>query len=220
MMGYDSEERKLREELAAIAVQVYQRGMVSAAGGNVSARIPGREEVLITATGLSLGITTPDNIVKTHLRAVQLGDSSMFRPSKETGFHCAVYRARPDVNAVVHVHPPYATAYSIRNQELPIVTVSASVGLRSVPCIDVALSGSEDLHHYVEDAFLTHSSAKAILMCAHGIIATGPDLMTAYNVADLVEATAKIAYLSAGIGVPLEDAVDQAFRPLRKTVAG
>lgn len=213
-MDLDPEERELRGELARIAILSYQRGLVSGSGGNVSARIPGRNEVLITPTGVSLGMTTVENIVKTDLYATPLGPATSHRPSKETGFHCAVYRSRPEVNAVVHVHPPHATAFSLKNRELPLVTVSASVNLKLVPCIEVALSGSVELRSYVEQAFVQHPGIRAVLMRAHGIIAVGADLVSAYNVADLVEDTAKIAYLSASLGIPVEESVEVAFRPV------
>lgn len=219
-MNFDPEERELREKLAETAIRAYRRGLVSGPGGNVSARLPGRNQVLITPTGVSLELTTVENIVKTDLYATPADPDSPHKPSKETGFHCAVYRARPEVNAIVHVHPPYATAFSLKNRELPLVTVSASVGLKTVPCIEVALSGSAELCNYVEEAFSVHRSAKAILMRAHGIVATGADLVAAYDVADLVEATAKVAHLSASLGIPLEESVEVAFRPLPQPARG
>ncbi|MGE5618764.1 MAG: class II aldolase/adducin family protein [Sphingomonadaceae bacterium] len=213
-MSYDPEERALREKLAETAIRAYRRGLVAGTGGNVSARIPGKNEVLITPTGVSLELTTVENIVKTDLYATPADPDCPHKPSKETGFHCAIYRVRPEVNAIVHVHPPYATAFSHRFQDLPLSTVGASAGLRRVPCIEVALSGSAELRSYVEEAFSTDRSIKAIIMRAHGIIGTGADLVAAYDVADLVEATAKIAYLAVGLGVPIEDVVEVSFRPL------
>jgi L-fuculose-phosphate aldolase len=213
-MAYDSVEMSLREKLAETAIRAYRRGLVNGTGGNVSARIPGRNEVLITPTGVSLELTTVDNIVKTDLYAAPADPDSPYKPSKETGFHCAVYRVRPEVNAIVHVHPPYATAFSHRFQDLPLVAVGASAGLKRVPCIDVALSGSTELRSLVEEAFSKDRSIKALLMRAHGIIATGPDLVAAYDVADLVEGTARIAHLVVGLGIPVEEAVEVAFRPI------
>lgn len=183
----------------------------------MSARLPGRNEVLITPTGVSLELTSIENIVKVDLYAAPADPNNPHKPSKETGFHCAIYRARPEVNALVHVHPPYATAFSHRFRELPLVTVGASAALGKVPCIEVALSGSAELRSYVEEAFSTDRSVKAILMRAHGIIGAGPDLVAAYDTADLVESTAKIAYLAAGLGIPIEEAVEVAFRPLPKS---
>ncbi len=216
-MSFDPEERALREKLAETAVRAYRRGLVAGTGGNVSARIPGKNEVLITPTGVSLELTTVENIVKVDLYAAPADPSCPYKPSKETGFHCAVYRVRPEVNAIVHVHPPFATAFTHLFKELPLVTVGASAVLRKVPCIEVALSGSAELRSFVEEAFSTDRSIKAIIMRAHGIIATGADLVAAYDVADLVEGTAKVAHATAGLGISLEDAVEVAFRPLPKS---
>ncbi len=213
-MTFDPAERSLREKLAETAIRAYRRGLVAGTGGNVSARIPGRNEVLITPTGVSLELTTAENIVKTDLYAAPADPNFPHKPSKETGFHCAVYRVRPEVNAIVHVHPPYATAFSHRFQDLPLVTVGASVGLRKVPCIEVALSGSAELRSFVEEVFSRDRSLKAILMRGHGIIGTGADLVAAYDVADLVEGTAKIAHLVVGLGIPVDEAVEVAFRPI------
>ncbi len=217
-MHYEPEELALREELASIAIQAYQRGLVAGAGGNVSARLPGRDEVLITPTGVSLGMTTVDNIVKTDLRANHLDAGNGHRPSKETGFHCAVYRIRPEVRAIVHVHPPHATAFSLKMADLPLVTVSATANLKRVPCIDVALSGSDELRRLVEEGFERNPGCRAILMRAHGIIATGPNLVAAYNAADLIEDTARIAYISSMLGIPLAESVSVAFRPIPESM--
>ena len=217
-MSYDPEELALREELASTAIQAYQRGLVAGAGGNVSARVPGRDQVLITPTGVSLGMTTVDNIVKTDLHANHLDTGNGHRPSKETGFHCSIYRMRPEVNAIVHVHPPHATAFSLRMKDLPLVTVSASANLKRVPCIDMALSGSDELKHLVEEGFEKNPGVRCILMRGHGIIATGPGLVAAYNAADLIEDTARIAFLSATLGIPLEESTEVAFKPIPQSM--
>jgi L-ribulose-5-phosphate 4-epimerase len=216
-MEFSPEERELRQLLAETAIRSYRRGLVHGTGGNVSARVPGKDEVLITPTGVSLELTTVENIVKVDLHANPLDPGAKHRPSKETGFHCSIYRIRPDINAIVHVHPPYATAFSHRFQDLPISTVGASVGLRRVPCIEVALSGSAELRSYVEAAYAPREQpVKAIIMRGHGCIGTGADLVAAYDCADLVEATAHISYLAAGLGVSLEEVVEVSFRPLPK----
>lgn len=217
-MSYDPEELALREELTSISIQVYERGLVAGAGGNVSVRVPGRDQVLITPTGVSLGMTTVDNIVKTDMHANHLDSGNGHRPSKETGFHCSIYQMKSEVNAIVHVHPPHATAFSLFMKDLPLVTVSASANLKRVPCIDIALSGSDDLKRLVEQGFENNPGVRCILMRAHGIIATGPTLVAAYNAADLIEDTAKIAYLSSTMGIPLEESVEVAFRPIPQSM--
>ena len=187
-------ERALREELARVSRLSYHRGHVGGTGGNISARIPGEDAVLVTATGISLEDTTPENIVKVTMFAEVCDEACAHRPSKETGFHCAVFRLREDVGAIVHVHPPYATAFSCLNEPLPLVTISARANLKQVPCVALAPAGSAELRRYVEDGIKAYPGVRALLMRDHGILALGKDLVTAYNVADLVEDTAKIAF--------------------------
>ena len=121
------------------------------------------------------------------------------KSSKETGFHLAAYQLRPDAGAVAHVHPPYATAYSNQAKPLPMVTVSARGVLKEVPCIESAMAGSKELYEYVKAGLLKYPAAKVMLMQEHGILAVAPDLKTSYYLSDLVEDTAKIAFIEANI---------------------
>jgi len=193
-LGWSEVEQTFREELTRISRLAYNRRLVGGAGGNVSVRIPGTDEVLVTATGVSLGDTTFQNIVKVNLYAEMCDPTFCYKPSKETGFHCSVFRLREDVGGIVHVHPPYATSFSCLNKPLPMVTVSALANLKEVPCIEVAPAGSAELRGYVEEAIKAYPGVRSILMREHGILALGKDLVQAYNLADLVEDTAKIAY--------------------------
>ncbi len=219
-MSYDSQEGELRQQLVETAVRTYRRGMVAGSGGNVSLRVPGRDEVLITPTGLCLELTTPESLVKVDLFGMPTDPVCAHRPSRETGFHCSIYRLRRDVNAIVHTHPPYATAFSIQNRELPLATVSAGIVLGRVPCVPAGLPGSTELCREVERVFASNPSLRATLMQSHGIIAVGPDLVAAYDVADLVEATAQVAHLAAILGIPQGEMVELAFRPIRTASSG
>jgi L-ribulose-5-phosphate 4-epimerase len=184
------------EELTAVCRKCFQRGLVGGAGGNISVRIKGREEALISATGVSLGDIVPATIVRVDFAGKVLEAYGGCRPSKETGFHLCIYRLRPQVGAVVHLHPPYATAFAVRRQELPLVTDGAEVNLKHVPVIGHARSGSAELHRLVEEGLRKYPDTKAVLMERHGMFTMAPDLTAAYNLADLVEDTAKIALLS------------------------
>ena len=187
---------RFTEELVATCRKAFQRGLVGGAGGNISVRLPDRAEALISATGVSLGDLTPVTVVRVDLMGQVVEAHEGYRPSKETGFHVCAYRLRPHVGAVVHLHPPFATAFAVRGKELPLVTDGAMLNLKHVPVVGHAPSGSADLHRIVEDGLRRHPEAKAILMERHGMFSMGPNLTVAYNVADLVEDTAKIALLS------------------------
>jgi len=192
----DAVVERCAEELQKICQRTYDRGLVGGAGGNISVRIPGREEALISATGVSLGEITPATMVRVNLRGEVLEAHGGCRPSKETGFHLCVYRLRPQVGAVVHLHPPFATAFAVRGKELPLFTDGAMTILKRVPVVGHAPSGSAELHHIVEEGLLRYPEAKVILMERHGMFSMGADLTMAYNLADLTEDTAKISLLS------------------------
>ena len=190
---------RLRKELAEFSRRSYNRGLVSGAGGNISVRIPGTDQVLITPTNVSLGDVDPEVNLLVRLDGTMLENPFGLKPSKETGFHLVVYQLRSDVGAVSHVHPPYATAYSNKEKPLPLVTVNSRIILQEVPCVDCAAPGSQELCDFVHGGVKQYPFAKALLMKEHGILALGPDLKTAYYIADLVEDTAKIAFLTENI---------------------
>jgi ribulose-5-phosphate 4-epimerase/fuculose-1-phosphate aldolase len=169
---------------------------VGGAGGNISVRVPDRDEALISATGVSLGDLTPASVVRVDLKGQAVEAHDGHRPSKEAGFHATAYRLRPHVGAVVHLHPPFATAFAVRGKELPLVTDGSRLNLKHVPIVGHAPSGSAELHRLVEEGLRRYPEAKAILMQEHGMFSMGPNLTVAYNLADLVEDTAKIALLS------------------------
>ena len=195
----DSRIIALRQELSEYSVRSFQRSLISGTGGNLSVRVPDTDMALVTPSGISLAEVEPEDNILCNLKGEVLDSPQGYKPSKETSFHLALYMMRSEAMAVVHVHPPYATAYANQRKELPLVTVSAQVKLKFVPCIKSALPGSKELRELVIKGIREYPQAVAMLMEAHGILALGPDLKSAYYLADLVEDTAKIAFISANI---------------------
>lgn len=189
----------LKTELARISVRAYERRLVFGTGGNISTRIPNTGLALITPTGVSLGDTTVDNISIIDIETGEPTPDSPTKPSKERYFHAAIYRLREDVNALCHLHPPYATAWSTRGKDLPLVTITARANLVKVPCAPCAASGSMELMGYVAEVVRANPGIKAMLMCDHGIISFGVDLVNAYNLADLTEDSARVAWLAQNL---------------------
>ena len=187
---------RLRNELSDFSKRSFHRGLVSGTGGNISVRIPGTDRVLITASGVSLGDVEPESNLLVDLEGSILDNPLGLIPSKETAFHLVAYQLRPEVRAVVHVHPPYATAYANRMRSLPLATTQARANLKEVPWIECALPGSKELCDFVREGIQRYPATKALLMKEHGILTVGPDLRTAYYLADLVEDTAKIAFIT------------------------
>jgi len=201
--GADPDVDRLKEQIARYSIKAYERGLVGGAGGNVSARVPGTEEILITRTGVILGEVTPDDVVRIDPTGRPL-DSRAPKPSKEVPFHTVVYRLRPDVNAIIHLHPCYAVVQSLRLADLPLLTVSARLGLGPrVPCVPVAYAGTRLLAQYVGAALKEAPGAKVVLLAAHGLNAMAADLATAYALADLTEFTAKQACIADSLQIHL-----------------
>jgi L-ribulose-5-phosphate 4-epimerase len=189
----------LRKELAEFSRRAFYRGLVSGAGGNMSLRIPGTDLVLITPTGVSLADIEPEANLLVNLEGTILENWLDLKPSKETGFHLVAYKLRPDAGAVAHLHPPYATAFSNKERPLPLVTINSRAILKEVPWVECALPGSQELCDFVHGGITRYPDAKALLMKEHGILALGPDIKTAYYLADLVEDTAKVAFITTNI---------------------
>ena len=191
----------LRAEVAKMSHTVFQRGLVSGTGGNVSVRLPGTAQALITRTGASLGDLEPDDVLHVDETGRVLGSQPDQRPSMETPIHLQGYQLRPDVNAIIHLHPPYTVALSLRGEPLPLVTVSARLLLGHVPCIPVAYPKTRYFHRLMEETLDRFPRVGVILMQAHGLTAYADNLTTAFHLADLVEATAQQAYLAQATGL-------------------
>jgi ribulose-5-phosphate 4-epimerase/fuculose-1-phosphate aldolase len=192
-----TEHRELARELCRYARLSYSRHLVGAAGGNISARVPGRAAYIVTASDLALRDAQPSQLVVVDARGELLEGGSGLRPSKETAFHLSIYRSRPEVNAVVHVHPTYATVFSLWKMRIPAATISASLKLKQGPVVGAAAPGSRDLCDRIEAAVRSSGAEVGVLLLeGHGLVAFDSTLRGAFNTAELAEDTARIAYLS------------------------
>jgi len=187
-------EDQICQQVVEYARQAYTRGLVGGTGGNYSARLPSGRMV-VTATGIALSDTTPENLISVDLESCDWTPRGEHKPSKEYLYHADILRLRPDVGSVLHVHPPYATAYAVRQRDIPMVT-DAAFKQPPIPRVPFAPSGSEALRQHVVDAIQAHPGCKVLLLEQHGVIALGATVVAAYNTADLTEELARIAYLA------------------------
>ena len=188
--------RALREELVAVSWRGYERGLVPGISGNNSLRVPGTNSVLIKATDCCQGeMTTADTVLVT-LDGDVLDEGR--RPSKEWKWHLGIYRERPDVGGIVHLHPPTAVAFAVANEVPPLVNTAARGHLRLLGIVDLFPAGSEELARAVVEQFQDHD-VRGVLMREHGTITVGPDLATAYYRTEYLEDDAKVALLAAQI---------------------
>lgn len=174
---------------------LHQTGLVAATDGNLSVRLEDNC-VLCTPTSMSKGLMEPNDlvIVDEHGRKI----SGWREVSSEIAMHAHIYRLRPDINAVVHAHPPTATGYAAAG--IPLDTALCSeivVTLGSVPLATYETPGTPELAEALAPLIPGH---QAILMANHGVVTYGPDLLTAYMNMETVEHYAKISLVTHMLG--------------------
>lgn len=187
----------LKKEICLYSQHCYNRGLVGAAGGNISARLPGSGVIWITPSGTSLRDVTPDSLIGVDSDGNVVQGNREYRPSKETALHLAVYDKRPGANAVIHAHPRYATGYAAAGRTFAMGTASAEVKLIDVPLVSAAYPGSPELRANVAAA-LDRCAEKVhvLLLEKHGILAFEKGLCTAFDMAELAEDTAAVMYVA------------------------
>ena len=194
----------VEKDLPKYCGRLYDRGLVSSTGGNVSVRT-GPTSILISPTGKALVDLTSEDFVEVTLDGEVAGRG---RPSKELPFHLTAYRRRPDVHAVIHGHCAYAVAASTLlpvnpEDSLPAYTAGYVFRVGKLPLLPYLPAGSIELSEAV-GAVLT-PTRKAILLQNHGFISVGPDLATAFETADELLDALTVFVVSSGRARPLPD---------------
>lgn len=186
---------EIAEKLVIASKRAYTRGIQTGSGGNVSARIPGTETMLLKASGGSLGDCTPEGFLITDFEGKLIEGEG--KPTREALLHGLIYKLRPDVNSVVHVHSPYSIGWSSSKKDLPLVTWHSQLkNPAPYPTLDVhaAMVRPEDVP-MVEEMFEKNPTINSFLLADHGVVAMGKDPLAAEHAAELVEETAQVAIL-------------------------
>lgn len=185
----------LAKTMAHDCNHLHQAGLSPARSGNVSA-LDG-DLLWITARGLSLREVTPENLVQLWPDGRVIADGDL-QPSTELPMHQAIYRARPDIGAIVHTHPPKATALAVARQPLdrPIMSEVLQT-LGKVPLVEYRMPGSPELGEAAAKGLQHHN---AVLLANHGVVAVGKTLADAVYTLELVENYAEIFILSRQLG--------------------
>jgi L-fuculose-phosphate aldolase len=181
---------------------LHERGYVAATDGNLSVRLDKRR-ILSTPTAVSKGMMRPSHMVIVDLEGRRL--EGRRNVSSEIAMHLLIYRLRPDVQAVVHAHPPTATGFAAAGMALnkPLVC-EVVIGLGSIPLAEYGTPGTPELGHSLEPLIPQYD---AILMSNHGVVTYGGDLQQAYMKMETVEHFAQIALVTHLLGrqQPLTD---------------
>ena len=188
----------LRKSVLDVASQLEARGLTQGTSGNVSARLS--EGFLVTPSAVPYDeLSTADLVVIENGGAVRRGPR-VRRPSSEWRMHAEILRARPEVGAIVHAHPPWATALSCLHRDIPAFHYMAAVaGGNMIRCSEYATFGTREL---ADAAILALGNRRACLLANHGIIACGTSVSGALSLAVEVEALAEHYTRALSVGEP------------------
>jgi len=188
-------EQKIKEEICEIGRRLYAKGFAAANDGNITYRLNDKE-ILCTPTMVSKGFLKPEDICRVDYDGKQLAGTR--KRTSEVLLHLAVYKNRPDINAVVHCHPPHATAFAVAHEPIPkCVLPEVEVFLGEVPTAVYATPGDQRLPNtiipYVKDC-------NTILLANHGTVSWGTTVELAYFNTEIIDAYCKILLLAKQLG--------------------
>lgn len=185
------------DSIIDVCRRLYARGMVAATDGNVSVRLQ-NGHILATRSGINKGLVTRDDLVELDAHGAQLGGSG--KPSTEIGMHLYIYQQRPDVQAVVHAHPMYATGFATARIPLDrCLFPEVIVGFGSIPLAEYATPSTKEVADSLSPFVKT---SDAILLANHGAVTYGTNVLEAYFKMEKVEHAAHIAFVATLLGGP------------------
>jgi L-fuculose-phosphate aldolase len=202
-------ENEHRQEMVTVGQKMYQRGYVAATDGNISVRLDGGR-VLITPSGICLGEMRPEDMVIVDGRGRPAGaaygsddasrrsDDAARQPSSELPMHLEVYGQRSDVGAVIHAHPPLATAFTVAGISLARCVIPEVVlTMGTIPTTRYATPSTEKGREAVRELIRTHD---ALILDRHGTLTVGQDLISAYQKLEKVEHAARVTLAARQLG--------------------
>lgn len=193
--------RELREVVCTLHDELPKNNLVAWTSGNISARDPETNLVVIKPSGVKFEDLTPENMVIVDINGAPVeGD---YKASSDTASHCYIYRHMPEVNGIVHTHSRYATAFAAVGRPIPCITTAMGDEFGGdIPCGGFALIGGEEIGQVVVET-LDGSRSPACLLQSHGVFTIGPSAEKAVKAAVMAEDNAAIAWTALQLGTPL-----------------
>jgi L-fuculose-phosphate aldolase len=190
-------EWELKKQIIEMGRRIWTRGYVAANDGNITVKL-NDHELLTTPTGVSKGFMTVDMICKCDMTGKVISSSPGYRPSSEVKMHLEVYKERPDIQSVVHAHPPFATSFAVAGIPLnKCVLPEAIIVMGAVPIAPYGLPSTME----IPDRMRPHiKNSDVILLENHGALTLGTDLLNAYHKMETLEHTASIVWKAIQLG--------------------
>ena len=186
---------ELRLAVCAVCRRLYDRGLIAGQDGNVSVRL-GEDALLVTPAGMSKVDVRPEDLVELGLDGTVRGDAR--RPSSELAVHLRAYQRRADVRAVVHAHPPVATAFAVAGIALDGASLAElRAGVGPVAHVPWALPGTTAVADAFDSFWASHD---AFLMAHHGALTVGTSLDVAHQRMESLEHGARITWAARALG--------------------
>ena len=192
---------ELREAVCALHHELPRNNLVAWTSGNLSARVPGEDLMVIKASGVPFDELTPDAMVVCDFDGLVVeGDLSA---SSDAATHGYVYKQMPDVGGVAHTHSPYATAWAARGESIPcVLTAMADEFGGEIPVGPFALIGDDSIGRGIVETLKGHRSP-AVLMQNHGVFTIGKDARAAVKAAVMCEDVARTVHVARQLGQPV-----------------
>jgi len=194
----------VRQEIVAVCRRLYEKGLIAGPDGNVSVRL-GSGVILVTPAAMSKVDVTTDDLVEVSMDGARI--SGYREPSSEVQLHVRLYARRPDVQAVVHAHPPVATGFAVAGEGFETDVLPELVyQMGRVPLVPYATPGTLAVADAFEPFIAGHD---AFLMANHGATTTGPSLLIAHQRMESVEHSARILLAARLLGRVTELSTEQ-----------
>ncbi len=189
------EEDRIKQDIIEVGKRLYYKGFVASNDGNISVRIS-EDEIWITPTGISKGYMAVEDLIKVNMDGEVLDGTK--KPSSEMKMHLAVFRIRPDVRAVVHAHPPKATAFAVANLAFDRIALPEVIfSLGNISLAEYGTPTTDELPASIEKHI---NCADALLLANHGALTVGIDPLDAYFKMETLEHFASIAIYARVLG--------------------
>jgi len=189
-------DKEYKDRLIEVAKRCYERELTSGTGGDISVRIPGTDRFIIKATQNCFYDLDDNKLTIVNLEGKIIDGPE---PSHETPIHADIYKMRPEVGAIMHMHSPYATAWGCIGKTIPPVTQQSVNLLKNTGIVSYAPVGSEKLLESIV-SYYKNPEITVVMMENHGTFVVAPDLYELLYRGEVVENTARIAYFAKNMG--------------------